>query len=289
MVHFKKGNRPTNPHNLNFNNLYIILTLNFPPMIIMPLAEQAKPYIPASSANFLNQIAEIEKVQKNHFQVLSEEDQKKTCEVVGMKYLERAISAGEEILPAVSELKVSEKPKEALQDGVTTFREIDKRLEALRGAPQVHDKRTKSPQDKDKTLQMQNERANRWRNAVEFVPRPHKRVEALHGTTASPPKAYVNQAQNQQGLCSEVKPQLAVMQASLSSSAYGPEIEEVLRQNLERQHMVKQELARSKEDILQMQEDIKRGEKMAGRRLPRVNFDVEAFLREREVERGGGD
>ncbi len=242
--------------------------------------------------NAQNQIAEIEKLQKNQFQVLSEEDQRRTCEVVGLKYLERPIPAREEILPAVSDLKVSDKPKEALQDGVTTLQETDKRAEALRGVgntPQMPDKQTKSSQDKDDTLQIQNERANRWRNAVEFVPRPHKRAEALHGTTASPPKAYVNQEQHQQELCSEVKSQLAVTQASLSSSAYGPEIEEVLRQNLERQDVVKQELARSKEDILQMQEDIKRGEKMAGRLLPRVNFDVEAFLREREVERSIGD
>ena len=136
---------------------------------------------------------------------------------------------------------------------------------------------------------MQNERAIRWRNVTEFVPRLHNAAEALHGTRPSPPAACGIQAQHQQKLCSEAQSQLAVTQASLSSSAYGPAIEDVLRQNLERQDVVKQGLTRSKEDISQMQEDIKRGEKMTGRRLPRVNVDVEAFLREREVERGIGD
>ena len=239
-----------------------------------------------------NQIAEIGKVQKIDFQALSEEDQRKMCEVVGLEYPERAISAGPEILLAESELEVFEKPKEALQDGVTTLQETEERVEALRGAGnalQVPDKRTKSPQVEDDTIRLQNERAKRWRNVVEFVPRPHKRAEALQVTTASASKACVNQAQHQQKLYSEVKSQLATTHVSLRSSAYGPEIEERLRQNLERQNVVKQELKRSKENILQMQKDIERGEKMTGRRLPRANVDVEAFLREREVEREIGD
>ena len=97
-----------------------------------------------------NQIAELEKVQKNHFQALSEEDQRRMCEIVGLNYLADAFSAGEEMLPTVSELMLSDKPKEASQDGITTLQETDQRVEAVRGvgtAPQVPDKPTESSPD----------------------------------------------------------------------------------------------------------------------------------------------
>lgn len=72
-------------------------------------------------------------------------------------------------------------------------------------------------------------------------------------------------------------------QASLTSISYDVDVEEWLRQNLERQRVLIEQLKRSKEDILRVQKDIKKEETM-GKRWPRVDIDIEKFLRERDKE-----
>ena len=242
--------------------------------------------------NVQDQIAEIRKEQQNQFQALSNEDQRRMCEVVGLEYLKRAVSAGEEALPEGDTLSASDKREEALQDGVDLSQEVNKRVKApprrMEKASEMSDKQTQPSQDQNDALRVQKERAERWRNAAEFVPRPHKRIEELRGITVPPSNNYISQAQHQhqhqQELWSEYEAQrqMAAL-VSQYSVPYGADIDDMLRENLERQLAMKQGLRRSKEDILQMQEDIRREEEMVGRRLPRVDIDVEAFLRERDV------
>ena len=224
----------------------------------------------------LDQIAEIKKEQQDQFQALSNEDQRRMMsEVVGMGYLKRTVSAREEVLPEGDTLSASDKRKGVLQDGVDMSQEVNKRVEApphrVGKASEMSDKQTQPSQDENGALQVQNERAERRRSAVGFVPRPHRRIEELRGITVPPSKIHISQAQHEH------------QHAAPISLPYGADIEEMLRENLERQRALKQGLRRSKEDILQMQEDIRRDEEMAGRRLPRVDVDIEAFLREREV------
>lgn len=72
-------------------------------------------------------------------------------------------------------------------------------------------------------------------------------------------------------------------QAPLTSTPHDVEMEKLLWQNLDRQRALRERLRGSKEGILKVQEDIKIGDAM-GWSLPRVDVDVEMFLREREVE-----
>ena len=53
--------------------------------------------------------------------------------------------------------------------------------------------------------------------------------------------------------------------------------------------MLVAELMKSKNNILQMQEDIREYEEKEGWILPKVDVDIEQFLREREVVMSMGD
>lgn len=64
----------------------------------------------------------------------------------------------------------------------------------------------------------------------------------------------------------------------------------MLMQNQEEQRALKKGLSESKKGISKMQENIRRVDEKRGRELPRVNFDVETFMRARNVRpRGPGE
>lgn len=74
-----------------------------------------------------------------------------------------------------------------------------------------------------------------------------------------------------------------------SENSYDLAFKELLRQNQEKQRVLKERLRKSKEDILKVREDIRK-EEAVGWGWPRVDdVDVEQFLREREVEAGAED
>ena len=59
-------------------------------------------------------------------------------------------------------------------------------------------------------------------------------------------------------------------------------IEKMLRKNREKQRVLAAGSRKSKEDILKMQEDIRRVEERKGVRLSRLDVDIEAFFKARK-------
>ena len=224
-----------------------------------------------------NQIAEIRDEQRHQFKALSNDDRRRLCEVAGLEHLERAWLTVDNVVSELGVLASSDKQEDSL-DGVGAFGKTNMH------SPQLQSDPTKIPYNRYNSLQGSDEQADRQRRGTGTVQIPHKRVEALRGSAIGQLRSHSSQPPPQQAPSSldETESQTGP-QAYLNPWLDVATIEEMLRQNWEKQRVLAADLKRSKEDILEMQEDIRRAEEAYGRRLPRVDVDIEAFLRAREV------
>ena len=233
-----------------------------------------------------HEIAEIREKQRHQFRALSKGDQRRLCEVLGLEKLGRAWVTADETVSEFDVVATSDKQEDS-QDGEGVFGETniqEKPSRGVKSTPQLYSDQTKISHNGDYSPQGDDEQAGRqWRGKV-TVQIPHKRVEALRGLAVGLPKPQSIQPPPQQRPSSldETESQTGP-QAHLNLSLDEATIEGMLRQNLERQRVLAVDLKRSKEGILKMQEDIRRAEEVEGRRLPRLDVDIEAFLRAREV------
>ena len=230
-----------------------------------------------------NEIAVTRKEQKIQFKALSIEDQRRMCAVIGLEHLERACSTSDEMLPAVDALAISD--KSFVKPASISSEEISKQTEQSAGAASLF----KPPNIQTNlsgyatSIHVDEKAGNQWRGGG-TVQMPHKRVEALRGLTVPEPRPHNNQTPLRQASPSlDAGQTLMRPQGEPYPWSGTAEIDELLRQNQERQQSLISELRSSKENILQMQEDSRRAEEAEGGTQPRVNIDLEAFLRERDV------
>lgn len=233
-----------------------------------------------------NQVAKIREEQRRQFQALSKDDRRRLCEVAGLESLKRAWSTVDDVVSELDVPATSDKKEDSVE-GAGVFGETKMQEERSRGVknpPQLYSDQTKISYNGYNSHQRHGEQAYRqWRGA-DTVQMSHKRVEALRGSAIGQLRP----------LSSQPPPQQAPSSLDETESQTGPQvyhnpwldvatIEEMLRQNREKQQVLAADLKRSKEDILEMQEDIRRAEEVYGRKLPRVDVDIEEFLRAREV------
>ena len=233
-----------------------------------------------------NQIAKIRDDQRHQFLALSKDDRRRLCEVAGLESLKRAWSTADDVVSELDVPATSDKQEDSVE-GAGVFGETnmqEKRSRGVKNPPQLYSDQTKISYNGYNSHQRHGEQAYRQWRGRDNVQIPHKRVEALRGSAIGqlrPPS-------------SQPPPQQAPSSLDETESQTGPQayldpwldvarIEEMLRQNREQQQVLAADLKRSKEDILEMQEDIRRAEEVYGRKLPRVDVDIEEFLRAREV------
>ena len=157
-------------------------------------------------------------------------------------------------------------------------------------AHQLSHERSQTSYDADKTLQMDEEQAGRQYGQRDNIPIPHKRVDALRSLASRPAKTSASQGPHQQEAWSlgEFGGQLGphgYMNAWMSAAV----IQELLRENVEKQRVLLADLKRSEEEIRKMLKEIERDGKLEEEVLQQLNLDVEAFLRDREVIYWWGD
>ena len=229
------------------------------------------------------EIAVTRKEQNVQFKALSIEDQRRMCAVVGLEHLERACSTTDETLPAVDALGISD--ESFVKPASISGEETSKQAERSAGAANL----SKPPNIQTNlsgyatSMHVDEQAGHQWGGGG-TVQMPHKRVEALRGLTVSQPRPHNNQTPLQQASRSLDEGQTLMRpQAKPYPWSGTAEIDELLRQNQERQQSLISELRSSKENILQMQENSRRAEEAEGGTQPRVNIDLEAFLRERDV------
>lgn len=233
-----------------------------------------------------NQIAEIRDEQRHQFKALSKDDRRKLCEVAGLESLKRAWSTVDDVVSELDVLATSEKQEDSVE-GAGVFGETNMQEERSRGVknpPQLYSDQTKMSYNGYNRHQKHGEQAYRQWRGTDTVQIPHKRVEALRGSAIGQLRPHSSQPPPQQAPSSlEESESQTGPQAYLDPWLDVATIEDMLRQNWEQQQVLAADLKRSKEDILEMQEDIRRAEEVYGRKLPRVDVDIEEFLRAREV------
>ena len=157
-------------------------------------------------------------------------------------------------------------------------------------AHQLSHNRSQTSHDADKTPQTDEEQAGRQFEEMNIVPIPHKRVDALRSLASRPAKPSASQGSLQQRawalgeLPGQLGPQ-GYMNAWMSTAV----IQELLRENLEKQRVLIAELKRSEEEIRKMQKEIERDGGLEEKVLQQMNVDVETFLKDREVIYWWGD
>lgn len=269
-------------------------------------------------------IREIRKEQWDQFLALSTEDRRRTSEAKGLEYFEPYVLTVKQESPTVNTLRELHQAEEVPPDGKNVLKNHEKQAGASQSAkstPQLSDKRRMVFHDEGDTLRMVEDQVKIQlkRAGGEMVPIPHKRIEDLRGSARPYSQPYSGQPPYQGSWSlNEIQTQTAPLlpgnqwtplsshppphygswsldeaQRQISPpTTVGPwtstaQIEEMLKENRERQRVVVADLGRSKEDILQMQEDLRRAE-VEGLMIPRVDVDFEAFLRAREVAQWAG-
>ena len=241
------------------------------------------------------EIAKNRKEQTSRFQAMSVEDQRRMCAIVGLEHLEGACSTANETLPAADALATSD--RSLVMPANVRSEEVSKQAERAGGVVnlfQPTDIQANLSLNENKTTRGHGaEQADRQWEGGNIIQIPHKRVEALRGFPVPQSSPYTSRPLPQQAPWSRNVAQSQVGSQTQPSQWPGTaDIDELLRQNRERQRSLFAELMMSKADILQMQEDIRRTEEVEGRILPKVNIDLEAFLGARDVgwvEGEGGD
>ena len=250
------------------------------------------------------QIEEIEREQRNQFLALSADDQSILCDIVGLGYLESYISTVKESPSAADVLKSSDfaqiphKPIDALggtkvgppkpQTSQPSHQIYPGKLKGASFPDQTR-QRTLSTvgsyaSDVDEMLK-QNSSATIMERTSDVIPIPHKRIDALRGTKSGPSKTQTSLPSHHKHPGSRAgAPSQAEPPAPSTVESHAFDVDKMLRHNQEQQRYLANWLRHSREDILEMQVDIAKAEEETGSTLPRVDVDIDKFLRERDVD-----
>ena len=224
-------------------------------------------------------------------EALPKADETKTSSKSEVLPGERNSEIGRQAEPEADKLKTSG-CSEILPGEENT--EIGRRAEpsAIEGklVPQSDDQ-SKISHAGEKSPQVHEKQAGTQEGGAGTILIPHKRVKAPRGSakpqTKAKPQSQTNSSQplSRQG---PLPPHIDDLESpALWLSA--AQIEAALKWNRETQTVLVAELMKSKNDILQMQEDIREYEEKEGWIWPKVDVDIEQFLREREVVMSMGD
>ena len=237
------------------------------------------------------ELARARNEQITQFRALSTEDQKKMAGLVGLEHLVRAQSSADERVPAVNAPAISDKSP-AMPGNIRsedTNKQVRMSGSAVPFQPSYIQENLSFNQNNISRMYGGEQPHRQWQGGgIGQV--PHKRVEALGGLSIPQPHPHSSVLPPQQALWTiDEDPSQIGSQAQPNPWLGAVDVDELLTQNRERQQLLIAELRMSKNDILQMQEDMRRAEEVEGRPQPRVDVDLEAFLAARDVGWADGE